>query len=80
MRLNLGADIRALRLERQGRGRALHQTWTASTARVVAYMDVDLSTDLNALLPLVAPLMSEQLSPELSHSCHWWDRDATVGE
>jgi putative flippase GtrA len=32
--------------------------WTASTARVVAYMDVDLSTDLNALLPLVAPLLS----------------------
>ena len=30
----------------------------ASTARVVAYMDVDLSTDLTALLPLVAPLLS----------------------
>jgi putative flippase GtrA len=30
----------------------------ASTARVVAYMDVDLSTDLAALLPLVAPLLS----------------------
>ena len=30
----------------------------ASTARVVAYMDVDLSTDLDALLPLVAPLLS----------------------
>ena len=29
-----------------------------SPARVVAYMDVDLSTDLRGLLPLVAPLMS----------------------
>ena len=32
--------------------------WTAATPPVVAYMDVDLSTDLDALLPLVAPLVS----------------------
>ncbi|MCW2496141.1 bifunctional glycosyltransferase family 2/GtrA family protein [Jatrophihabitans sp.] len=50
--------VRAVHLDAKGRGRALHQVWTASTATVVAYMDVDLSTDLNALLPLVAPLMS----------------------
>ena len=31
---------------------------SASRADVVAYMDVDLSTDLDALLPLVAPLLS----------------------
>src|ERR1700735_2098014 len=41
-----------------GRGRALHQVWSSSDAEVLAYMDVDLSTDLNALLPLVAPLLS----------------------
>src|SRR3954471_234228 len=46
------------RLERKGRGRALRNAWSASPARVVAYMDVDLSTDLRALLPLVAPLLS----------------------
>src|SRR3954454_21968740 len=46
------------RLERKGRGRALRAAWSASPARVVAYMDVDLSTDLGALLPLVAPLLS----------------------
>jgi putative flippase GtrA len=45
-------------LERKGRGRALRTAWSASDARVVAYMDVDLSTDLRALLPLVAPLLS----------------------
>jgi putative flippase GtrA len=50
--------VRAVRLEEKGRGRALRQVWAASTARVVAYMDVDLSTDLAALLPLVAPLLS----------------------
>src|SRR3954462_5948473 len=48
----------ALRLERKGRGRALRAAWSASPARVVAYMDVDLSTDLRGLLPLVAPLVS----------------------
>ncbi len=47
-----------LRLGAKGRGRALRTAWSRSEARVVAYMDVDLSTDLKALLPLVAPLIS----------------------
>ena len=50
--------VRAMHLDVQGRGRALRAAWSESTARVVAYMDVDLSTDLDALLPLVAPLLS----------------------
>jgi putative flippase GtrA len=50
--------VEALRLERKGRGLALRRAWAASDAAVVAYMDVDLSTDLRALLPLVAPLLS----------------------
>ena len=45
-------------LEQPGRGRALRSVWWVSSADVLAYMDVDLSTDLNALLPLVAPLLS----------------------
>jgi glycosyltransferase involved in cell wall biosynthesis len=51
-------EVRAVRLEEPGRGRALRALWAASDADVLAYMDVDLSTDLNALLPLVAPLLS----------------------
>jgi cellulose synthase/poly-beta-1,6-N-acetylglucosamine synthase-like glycosyltransferase len=51
-------DVRAVRLEQKGRGRALHQVWSESDAAVLAYMDVDLSTDLAALAPLVAPLIS----------------------
>jgi putative flippase GtrA len=50
--------VRTVRLEQKGRGRAVRQTWLATDALVVAYMDVDLSTDLSALLPLVAPLLS----------------------
>ncbi|MGD0256165.1 MAG: bifunctional glycosyltransferase family 2/GtrA family protein [Acidimicrobiales bacterium] len=45
-------------LDQKGRGRTLHQVWASSDAAVLVYMDVDLSTDLSALLPLVAPLLS----------------------
>jgi putative flippase GtrA len=52
------SEVRAVRMELPGRGRALRTVWSGSDAEVLAYMDVDLSTDLNALLPLVAPLLS----------------------
>ncbi|WP_328611868.1 bifunctional glycosyltransferase family 2/GtrA family protein [Amycolatopsis sp. NBC_00345] len=45
-------------LDEKGRGRALRAVWSTSDASVLAYMDVDLSTDLAALAPLVAPLLS----------------------
>ena len=51
-------NVRAVHVAEKGRGRALRQVWSASDADVVAYMDVDLSTGLEALLPLVAPLLS----------------------
>ncbi|MEO3860189.1 bifunctional glycosyltransferase family 2/GtrA family protein [Acrocarpospora sp. B8E8] len=51
-------EVTSVRLAVKGRGRALKHTWSASDAQVLAYMDVDLSTDLTALLPLVAPLIS----------------------
>ena len=48
----------AAHLAEKGRGRALKAVWGASDAAVLAYMDVDLSTDLAALAPLVASLIS----------------------
>jgi putative flippase GtrA len=51
-------DVRVVHLAEKGRGRALKRVWAGSDADVLVYMDVDLSTDLNALLPLVAPLIS----------------------
>ncbi len=50
--------VAALHLAKKGRGHALRCAWSTSSAPVVAYMDVDLSTSLSALLPLVAPLIS----------------------
>jgi putative flippase GtrA len=51
-------DVEALHLPAKGRGRALRAAWSAADADVLCYMDVDLSTDLAALLPLVAALVS----------------------
>lgn len=50
--------VRAIRLDCKGRGRALRHAWLNTDATVTAYTDVDLSTSLDGLLPLVAPLIS----------------------
>lgn len=50
--------VRGVHLDEKGRGRAVKHVWIRSAAQVVAYMDVDLATGLDALLPLVAPLVS----------------------
>ena len=50
--------VEVLVLPDAGRGQALRTAWLRSEAPVLVYMDVDLSTDLAALLPLVAPLIS----------------------
>jgi glycosyltransferase involved in cell wall biosynthesis len=51
------AEVGVLHLEEKGRGRALRAAWSRSDADVVAYMDVDLSTDLSALPALLLPLL-----------------------
>ena len=51
-------NVTVVHLPEKGRGRALRAVWSASDAEVLAYMDVDLSTDLAGLLPLIAPLVS----------------------
>jgi len=50
--------VSAVHFDRKGRGYALRHVWGTSRADVVAYMDADLSTSLDAFLPLVAPLLS----------------------
>jgi putative flippase GtrA len=51
-------EVSVVHLAEKGRGRALRRVWSSSESDVLVYMDVDLSTDLAALLPLVAPLVS----------------------
>jgi glycosyltransferase involved in cell wall biosynthesis len=49
-------NVRALRLGEPGRGGALRAAWTSSAADILAYMDIDLSTDLEAMGPLLDPI------------------------
>jgi putative flippase GtrA len=51
-------ELVVVHLDEKGRGNALRKVWLASPSPVLAYMDVDLSTDLAALPPLLAPLIS----------------------
>lgn len=46
-------DVACLHLDEKGRGRALKAAWAASDANIVSYMDVDLSTDLGAFVPMI---------------------------
>lgn len=48
--------VRVMALEERGKGKAIRAAWTNSDADVVAYMDVDLSTGLDAFVPLVTSL------------------------
>ena len=51
-------EVTVVHMAEKGRGNALRKVWLASPSPVLAYMDVDLSTDLAALGPLLAPLIS----------------------
>ncbi|MFI9005890.1 glycosyltransferase [Actinosynnema sp. NPDC053489] len=48
--------VRVMYLAQRGKGHAVRAAWSSSDADVVAYMDVDLSTGLDAAVPLVAAL------------------------
>jgi len=43
------SKVQYVRLEERGRGRALKKAWGQSESKILAYMDVDLSTDLSSL-------------------------------
>lgn len=64
--------VHARRIDVRGRGAALRAAWRDSPAEIVAYMDVDLSTDLDALFPLVAAVASGHseiaIGTRLAHS------------
>ncbi|HIN05914.1 MAG TPA: glycosyltransferase family 2 protein [Dehalococcoidia bacterium] len=50
------SGINYLHIPQKGRGRALKAAWLDSTADIVSYMDVDLSTDLSHFPTLVGSL------------------------
>ncbi|MBI2907290.1 MAG: glycosyltransferase family 2 protein [Chloroflexi bacterium] len=48
--------VRYIHLEQKGRGRALRRAWLETDADIVSYMDVDLSTGLEAFPKLVSAI------------------------
>ena len=55
---NHGSLVSAIHMDRPGRGGALKHVWTQSRADILSYMDVDLSSDLEAFPSLVRPLVT----------------------
>ncbi len=51
-------NVRTLHLDERGRGRALRAAWQSSRARLLSYMDADLSTDLSVLPPILDRLLA----------------------
>ncbi len=52
-------DVAAVHLPQKGRGRALRKAWLESEADAACFMDVDLSTGLDALLPLAKAVLED---------------------
>ena len=50
-------EVRLTQLAEKGRGRALKQAWLQSSADILAYMDIDLSTNLDSFVPMITPLI-----------------------
>ena len=48
-----------IHLDRKGRGRALTRAWLESNADAMCYMDVDLSTDVDMITPLLDGVLDE---------------------
>jgi glycosyltransferase involved in cell wall biosynthesis len=54
-----GGRVEYARIERKGRGYALKRIWGDSNADIVSYMDVDLSTGLEAFPDLIGAIAQE---------------------
>jgi glycosyltransferase involved in cell wall biosynthesis len=50
-------DVRVFHLPQKGRGRMVKHAWASSEADILSYMDIDLSTDLNAFPPMIRAIM-----------------------
>jgi glycosyltransferase involved in cell wall biosynthesis len=51
--------LNVISLPQKGRGRAVKEAWRQSKAEILTYMDVDLSTDLSAFVPLIRALQED---------------------
>ena len=68
--------VRAVRIAAKGRGRALKLAWGESRAKTVAYMDVDLSTDIAQTGVLIGSLLYG--GADVSFGCRLFDESQVV--
>ena len=54
--------VNYIHLDQKGRGRALRKAWTESSADIVCYMDVDLSTGLEAFPKMINGMLAKGYS------------------
>lgn len=52
-------NVGFIHLDKKGRGRAVKRAWKESKAKIVSYMDIDLSTDLSNFPPLIEALVKK---------------------
>ncbi|MCX6707509.1 MAG: glycosyltransferase [Candidatus Woesearchaeota archaeon] len=52
-------NVGYIHLDQKGRGRALRKAWTESNADIVSYMDVDLSTELEAFPKMINGMLAK---------------------
>lgn len=50
-------DVRVFHLDQKGRGRMVKYAWKKSEADILSYMDIDLSTGLEAFPPMIKAIM-----------------------
>ena len=50
--------VKLVHLNERGRGLALKTVWQKSKADILAYMDIDLSTNLDSFMPMISPLIT----------------------
>jgi glycosyltransferase involved in cell wall biosynthesis len=50
-------DVRVFHLDQKGRGRMVKYAWQKSEADILSYMDIDLSTDLKDLPPMIMAII-----------------------
>lgn len=50
-------DVRVFHLDQKGRGRMVKYAWSKSEADILSYMDIDLSTGLDAFPPMIRSIM-----------------------
>ena len=51
--------VKICHLNQKGRGRMVKEAWTRSKADVLAYMDIDLSTDIKHVIPLIESIYKD---------------------